>query len=113
MSTSEAQAASSTTISVSPLFDDPLADVVLQSSDGVQYRLRRVFLVAASRFFDDLFTVAGGKTNPSSLEQELPVVPVEETSADLDLFVPFLCRESVLPDLSFEQIRTVLRIADK
>ncbi|KAI6141712.1 hypothetical protein BKA82DRAFT_927412, partial [Pisolithus tinctorius] len=66
-------------------FDDPNAEVILRSSDNVDFRVFRCNLSLASPVFKDMFTLGAPvhgehPPNPSSL----PVVPVSETGSALD-----------------------------
>lgn len=66
-------------------FDDPNAEVILRSSDNVDFRVFRCNLSLASPVFKDMFTLGAPvhgehPPNPSSL----PVVPLSETGSALD-----------------------------
>ena len=98
-------------ITVSSKFSDPRADIVLQSSDGVQYRVRRLYLAAGCGLFDDMFQVAEGGSSEGV--GGLPVVELAEPSSDLDLFLPFLVRGQAKPQFDYDTIKNLLRLADK
>lgn len=98
-------------ITVSTTFNDPRADVVIQTSDGVQFKLRRHVLTTGSGFFNGLFDIPGDAAG--SNVEEIPVIEVAEVSADWTLFLPFLCRGHPTELLDFAQIKTLLKMADK
>ncbi|KAI0289285.1 hypothetical protein BC826DRAFT_1032711 [Russula brevipes] len=64
------------------------ADVILQSSDLVKFRLHRTVLATSSPFFRDMFSLP----QPSNDEPagELPIVPVPEDAAVLNSLVSML-----------------------
>ncbi|KZT65693.1 hypothetical protein DAEQUDRAFT_513737 [Daedalea quercina L-15889] len=70
----------------SPPFDDPHADLILRSSDRVDFRVLRGILRLASPFFASMFEI--GQTCASDVSDELrdgcPVIPVPEDSHTLD-----------------------------
>lgn len=104
-------------ITISEKCDDPRADVALQSSDGVEFRLRRHVLTASSGIFDDMFLDLSSKDNEKAStgsKGKLPVTVLAESAAELELFLPFVCREQVRPaTLEFEQIKSLFKMSDK
>lgn len=96
----------------SPDFDDPLADIVLISSDRVAFRVRRVFLEAASSFFEDMFKL------PVEANGGLQEVEMAETAE----VVALLLGEIVRPpgpttrerrDMTLDEATILLDLADK
>lgn len=77
-------------------FDDPLADVVLRSSDSVDFRVRKSILSEVSGFFRDMFSLPQPPDYVSfSVVDEvntevLPVVPVSEDKEAVCLFLRFV-----------------------
>ncbi|KAK7057906.1 BTB domain-containing protein [Favolaschia claudopus] len=65
-------------------FDAADADVILHTSDDVDFRLHRLVLSLASSFFKDMF----GLPQPNS-EPEIPVIPVSESARSLDAALRF------------------------
>jgi len=62
-------------------FDDPRADLVLRSSDGVNFRVFKIILSLASSVFADMFTLP----SPPASSDEPPVVMLPEDADTLDL----------------------------
>ncbi|KAJ7648051.1 hypothetical protein FB45DRAFT_895122 [Roridomyces roridus] len=71
---SDSHAAAPPFVPTSP-FDDPGADVILRSSDGVNFHVHRLILSVASPFFKQMFTLP----QPAS-EPDIPVMPVSESA---------------------------------
>jgi len=68
-----------------PPFNDPRADVILQSSDGVHFRVFKIILSFASPIFSDMFSIPlPASRNPDS-DDDVPVVTVSENAEALDL----------------------------
>lgn len=102
-----------------PPFDDADADVILRSSDGVDFRVYKVILAKASLFFKDMFSLppppphlrGGGLQD--EYKDGIPVVPVAEDSAAVELLLRF-CYPIEDPNLStFEDIETTLELGRK
>ncbi|KAJ8507553.1 hypothetical protein ONZ45_g10083 [Pleurotus djamor] len=98
------------TIASSP-FDRSDADVILQSSDGIDYRVHKNILSIASPFFDALFSVP----QPKSCEEEstLPTVTFNEDSETLDILLCGLypIDEPIIADVNV--LMKVLAAVDK
>jgi hypothetical protein len=61
-------------------FDDARADLILQSSDKVHFRVFKIILSLASPIFNDMFSI------PSPpIHDEVQVVPLSEHSTALDV----------------------------
>ncbi|EPT03210.1 hypothetical protein FOMPIDRAFT_1116450, partial [Fomitopsis schrenkii] len=66
-------------------FNSPSADVILQSSDNVRFRVRKAILSEASPVFDNMFSLPPEQANlGSSAFPNLPIVPMSEDSATLE-----------------------------
>ncbi|KAJ6543770.1 hypothetical protein DFH09DRAFT_928362 [Mycena vulgaris] len=65
-------------------FDDVDADVILCSSDDIEFRLCRAILTHASPFFKNLFSIP----QPADASA-LPVIPIDEPAAVLDRMLRF------------------------
>ncbi|KAH9046520.1 hypothetical protein EDB84DRAFT_655181 [Lactarius hengduanensis] len=65
-------------------FDDPGADLILRSSDGVNFRVFKVILSLASSIFADMFTLPSPPASRGSSD-EPPVVALPEDAETLDL----------------------------
>ncbi|KIK12363.1 hypothetical protein PISMIDRAFT_18796 [Pisolithus microcarpus 441] len=102
-----------------PPFDHVKADVILRSSDGVDFRVFRLFLSLASPFFETLFDLpqpSEAANADMEIEDGLPVIPVSEGSKTLDSLLRFcypctLAEDPVIED--FREIINVLEAAKK
>ncbi|KAJ7627124.1 hypothetical protein FB45DRAFT_58168 [Roridomyces roridus] len=65
-------------------FDNPDADVVLRSSDGIDFRTHRVVLSLASGFFKQMFSLPQPNGDPL-----VPVIPMSESATLLDKALRF------------------------
>ncbi|KAI9508194.1 hypothetical protein F5148DRAFT_1198861 [Russula earlei] len=65
-------------------FDDARADLILQSSDGVHFRVFKVILSLASPIFADMFRIPSPTDASLNHGDEGPVVRLSECSGDLD-----------------------------
>ncbi|KAH9912574.1 uncharacterized protein B0H18DRAFT_1053203 [Fomitopsis serialis] len=90
-----------------PPFNSPHADVILQSSDSVNFRVRKAILAEASPFFETMFSLPTGSTeNHACTSPDLPVVPMQEDSTTVDGLLRFCypagrrLREMGLDDIS-------------
>lgn len=79
--------------SASPPFDETSnGDVILKSSDGVQFLVHKVILSLASPFFRDMFSLPQ-TGNPSDCPGDVPIIPFSEPSETLDTLL-----RSIYPD---------------
>jgi len=76
-----AQAVPPTTDAPAP-FNKPTADLILQSSDGMNFRVRKAILAEASPVFEDMFSLPTPQ-NPAEPPNNLPIVPMTEDSRTL------------------------------
>lgn len=80
----------------SPTLNDSEADVILRSSDGVDFRVRKAVLSEASTFFREMFTLPQGNASSNDIGEEepavdeLPVVPVAEDQDILHVFLRYV-----------------------
>ncbi|KAF8472254.1 hypothetical protein DFH94DRAFT_614366, partial [Russula ochroleuca] len=68
--------------------DMPNADVILQSSDLVHFRVHRSVLVASSPFFSDMFSLPQAQNDPAP--DDLPVVQLSEDAEVLNSLISVL-----------------------
>ena len=66
-------------------FNDPRADVILQSSDGVHFRVFKIMLSFASPVFSDMFSIPQPSSKKVDLDDEIQTVLLSENSDALDL----------------------------
>lgn len=92
-------------------FDDGSADIVLQSCDGVDFRVFRSILSKASPFFDGMFMLPPPKSpSDNAAEREaVPMVPVSEDSETLDTLLR-MCYPVQPPSL--DEVWHVERVAE-
>ncbi|KAG9001405.1 hypothetical protein FRB90_011633, partial [Tulasnella sp. 427] len=73
-----------------PFHAEGKGDVILRSSNGVNYKVLRAILALASPVFDDMFEIPQGSNAPDSTE--VPIIDVSESSqvlhSMLKLFYP-------------------------
>ncbi|EKM50612.1 uncharacterized protein PHACADRAFT_213512 [Phanerochaete carnosa HHB-10118-sp] len=70
-----------TELALSDTFNSATADLVLRSSDGIDFRVHRSLLAIASSVFEGMCSLPQPST--SDERQQLPLVPMEETSHTL------------------------------
>ncbi|THH15192.1 hypothetical protein EW146_g5241 [Bondarzewia mesenterica] len=72
-----------------PPFDDPGADIILRSSDDVDFRVHKLILSLWSPFFKDMFSLP--QPSPTAIDNttagEIPVIPVTEDAETLDFML--------------------------
>jgi hypothetical protein len=76
--------------------DDPRADIVLQSSDGVSFAIRRVHLQSSCEVFDGMLSIGTDEKDEKHEKDEktgLPVVKLQDIAKQLDIFLRFIDRD--------------------
>ena len=86
------------------LFDDPKADIILKTSDGVEFRTYKLFLSLASPFFESLFNL------PQPMDA--PSVDVCEDSRSLVKLLSW-CDHRISPSTDVDDLLDALVLADK
>ncbi|KAL1942833.1 hypothetical protein VTO73DRAFT_5073 [Trametes versicolor] len=94
---------------VSPLFNHAKADIILRSSDGVEFRLHKIILEMASPIFCDMFTLP----QEASQSDCAQVVDVTETARTLEDLLPFCYPMERSEFLQLSRLRAVLHAAMK
>ncbi|KDQ50426.1 hypothetical protein JAAARDRAFT_211740 [Jaapia argillacea MUCL 33604] len=101
-------------------FDNSDGDVIIRSSDNVDFQLLKCLLSLASPVFRGMFELPlltpieeTRKENPSEWKDGLPIVPLSEDSSTLtDLLLPIFPWET--PSFtSLKQCRVTLEVAEK
>ncbi|KAJ7122693.1 hypothetical protein C8R43DRAFT_1032271 [Mycena crocata] len=88
-----------------PPFDDPDADVILRSADGVDFRVHRLVLSLASPFFKGMFTLP----QPNSVSPTIPTISMAESAAVLDRALRFWYPGAEPTEIaSLDELREVL-----
>ncbi|TRM57910.1 hypothetical protein BD626DRAFT_574057 [Schizophyllum amplum] len=101
-------------------FDDEAADIILRSSDGVDFRVHKVLLSLVSSFFRDMFAlphVGRALSDDSDRGQDKegrPVVEVEEDSANLEKLLR-CCDPRCTPHAldSWDDVSAIMNLAIK
>ncbi|KAH8102686.1 hypothetical protein BXZ70DRAFT_929433 [Cristinia sonorae] len=96
-------------------FDDVGADIILRTSDGVDFYIYRIILSLSSPFFKSMFSLKQPKDSSGSLvsAEGQHIIPVQECSRTLD-FLLRLCYPIPDPDIqTIEDIGNVLEAAMK
>lgn len=91
--------------------EDGDADLILRSSDKVDFYVHRLLLRKASSIFADMFTV--GQAAQANLPDELPVVDVEESSSTIDSLLRICYPVDEVKETSLDKVVEVLKAALK
>ncbi|KZO94002.1 hypothetical protein CALVIDRAFT_539375 [Calocera viscosa TUFC12733] len=95
------------TFIVPPIFQNPEADILIKSSDNVEFRVWKPMLVEGSVVFKDMFA------HPQSSEIAAGPVPWPEPAKVIDRLLTFIY-PIVKPALdSLDEVFTIIRAADK
>ena len=95
-------------------FDHAKADIILRSSDNIDFRVFGLFLSLASPVFEALFDI----TQPTKLsgDQEvrdgLAVIPVSEDSKTLDMLLRFCYPCTLAEDPSLDVLKDAMDVLD-
>lgn len=99
-------------------FDHPKADIILRSSDRVDFRVFKLFLALASPLFETMFELpqpaAVGTSNDT--KDGLPVISMQENSKILDTFLRFCYPSTLAEDPSLDNlidIKAIIGVAKK
>jgi hypothetical protein len=95
----------------SPPFDHPNADIIIRSSDGIDFHVFKVFLTVASPFFETMFELpqpaVGTRENT---RDDLPVVTVQEDNRTLDMFLRFFYPFTLAKHPSLSSLADILPV---
>ncbi|KAF9233457.1 hypothetical protein BU15DRAFT_80065 [Melanogaster broomeanus] len=95
-------------------FDHAKADIILRTSDNIDFRVFKLFLSLASPFFESLFDIP--QPIEASDEQEikdgLAVIPVSEDSKTLDTLLRFCYPCTLAEDPNLEQLKDVTDVLE-
>ncbi|KAA1470181.1 hypothetical protein DENSPDRAFT_870783 [Dentipellis sp. KUC8613] len=95
----------------SPTFYYADGDVVLRSSDGVQFRLHKLILKIASPVFDDTFSVPQPPT--AETDSDIPIVDMAENEKVLRMLLGFCYPGPPPPLSSLKDVRQALAVTSK
>ena len=90
-------------------FNGPRADLVLLSSDGVNFFVFKVILSVASSVFADMFTLPLPAASQRS-NNEPPVVQLPEDAETLDMALRY-CYPIPSPEVTLREARILLEFA--
>ncbi|KAG2345774.1 hypothetical protein BDR05DRAFT_1011755 [Suillus weaverae] len=92
-------------------FDHPKADIIMRSSDGVDFRVFKLFLSLASPFFETMFELPQPAVGTNDDTKDgLPVISVQEDSKTLDTFLRFCYPSTLAEDPSLENLTDIKAI---
>ena len=97
-------------------FDHAKADIILRSSDCIDFRVFRLFLSLASPFFEALFDIPQPveESGDQEIKDGLAVIPVTENSKTLDVLLRF-CYPCTLvdnPNIDSEVLNDVIDVLE-
>ena len=72
---------------------DPKADIVLRSSDGIEFLVRRVVLQVNSEVFEGMFEASSGDLGEKDTKTGFPVIKLDEAAKELDLLLRWMSRD--------------------
>ncbi|KIJ65515.1 hypothetical protein HYDPIDRAFT_27516 [Hydnomerulius pinastri MD-312] len=104
---------SDTTNATSP-FDHAKADIILRSSDNIDFRVFKLFLSLASPFFETLFDIPQPieESEEQEMKDGLPVIPVSEDSKTLDALLRFCYPCTLAEDPKLEDLKDVIDVLE-
>ena len=95
-------------------FDHAKADIILRSSDNIDFRVFKLFLSLASPFFETLFDIPqpDEENGDQEIKDGLVVVPVTEDSKTLDALLRF-CYPCTLADVpNLEVLKDAMNVLE-
>ncbi|KAI6149647.1 hypothetical protein BKA82DRAFT_920263 [Pisolithus tinctorius] len=98
-----------------PPFDHEKADVIIRSSNNIDFRVFKLFLSLASPFFETLFNLpqpSEGMSTDVEFKDGLPVIPVSEDSKTLDSLLRFCYPCTLAEDPAFEDFGDVVNLLE-
>ncbi|KIN97053.1 hypothetical protein M404DRAFT_104388, partial [Pisolithus tinctorius Marx 270] len=96
-------------------FDHARADVILRSSDDVDFRVFKLFLSLASPFFETLFDLPQPSEEMNTdveMKDGLPVIPVSEDNKTLDPLLRFCYPCTLAEDPALEDFRDIVNVLE-
>ena len=95
-------------------FDHPKADIILRSSDNIDFRVFRLFLSLASPFFETLFDIPqpADENEDQEVRDGLAVVPVTEDSKTLDALLRFCYPCTLADDPKLEVLQDAMEVLE-
>ncbi|KAI0730806.1 hypothetical protein C8Q76DRAFT_792940 [Earliella scabrosa] len=96
-----------------PPFDKSIADIVLRTSDLVDFHVFSQILIAASPFFEGMFEVPQPASEQQELKDGRPIIHVSEDSSTLETLLRICYPINKPKKRTVEQIEPALRAAMK
>ena len=95
-------------------FDHAKADIILRSSDNIDFRVFKLFLSLASPFFETLFDIPqpAEEDGDQEVKDGLAVVPVTEDSKTLDALLRFCYPCTLADDPKLEVLQDVMKVLE-
>ena len=95
-------------------FNHAKADIVLRSSDNINFRVFKLFLSLASPFFETLFDIPqpDGEDEDQDVQGGLAVVPVTEDSKTLDALLRFCYPCTLADDPDLEVLKDAMDVLE-
>ena len=95
-------------------FDHAKADIILRSSDNIDFRVFKFFLSLASPFFETLFDIPqpAEDDGDQGVKDGLAVVPVTEDSKTLDSLLRFCYPCTLTDDPKLEVLQDAMEVLE-
>ncbi|KII85945.1 hypothetical protein PLICRDRAFT_44380 [Plicaturopsis crispa FD-325 SS-3] len=100
-------------------FNDPKADVILRSSDNIDFRAFKFLLSMASSFFEGMFTLPqsqgpakSGEGAGEVVKDGLPVIPMSEDSLTVKNLLLFCLPTATVDRPKLETVKEILAVLD-
>ena len=95
-------------------FDHAKADIILRSSDSIDFRVFKLFLSLASPFFETLFTIPqpAEENGDQEVRDGLAVIPITEDSKTLDILLRFCYPSTLVDDPNLEVLKDAMDVLE-
>ena len=95
-------------------FDHAKADIILRSSDNINFRVFKLFLSLASPFFETLFDIPQPvkENGDQEIKDGLAVIPVTEDSKTLDALLRFCYPSTLVDDPNIEVLKDAMDVLE-
>ena len=95
-------------------FDHSQADIILRSSDNIDFRVFKLFLSLASPFFETLFNIPqpADENADQEVKDGLAVIPVTEDSKTLDALLRFCYPCTLADDPDLEALKDAVDVLE-
>ena len=95
-------------------FDHAKADIILWTSDNIDFRVFKLFLSLASPFFETLFTIPqpAEENGDQEVKDGLAVIPVTEDSKTLDALLRFCYPSTLVDDPNIEVLKDAMDVLE-